>query len=152
MAARKSRGRPGYAAEFNQPGQVYAMIVGSTAGLGRVTKIDAEPVLRLPGVIAVLSHENAPRLAYGPHKGPIDPAVGERLHVLQDDRIRFYGQPVAVVVADTAEQASHAAAALRVTYASETPATQHDGPWCPDHGARGRHEAGVTSTSRHRTR
>ena len=73
----------------------------------------------MPGVVAVISHLNAPRLAYGPHKGLIDPAVGERLHVLQDDQVRFYGQPVAVVVADTLDQAERAAAALRVTYAAE---------------------------------
>src|SRR3712207_8304710 len=51
---------------------------------------------------------NAPRLAYGPHKSFIDPEVGERLHVLQDDRVRFYGQPIAVVVADTLDHAERA--------------------------------------------
>ena len=110
-----------YAAEFNQPGQAYAVIVGSTVGRGRVTRIGNAGVLGLPGVIAVISHLNAPRLAYGPHKGPIDPAVGERLHVLQDDQVRFHGQPVAVVVANTLDQAEHAALALRIEYAAERP-------------------------------
>ena len=66
--------------------------------------------MRLPGVIAVISHLNAPasRLSR-PQKAPIDPAVGERLHVLQDDEVRFYGQPVAVVVADTLDQAERGA-------------------------------------------
>src|SRR5690606_18242367 len=48
-------------------------------------------------------------------------AAGERLHVFQDDRVLFYGQPVAVVVADTLDGAERAAAALRITYAAERP-------------------------------
>jgi xanthine dehydrogenase YagR molybdenum-binding subunit len=117
----KVTGGARYAAEFNQKGQAYAVIVSATVGLGRVTKIDPSAVLRIPGVIAVIDHRNAPRLAYGPHKGPIDPAVGERLHVLQDDAVHFHGQPVAVVVAETLDQAERAALALRVTYAAERP-------------------------------
>ena len=110
-----------YAAEFNQPGQAYAVIVGSTVGRGRVTRIGDAGVLSLPGLIAVISHLNAPRLAYLPHKGAIDPAVGERLHVLQDDHVRFHGQPVAVVVANTLDQAEHAALALQIEYAADRP-------------------------------
>src|SRR5260370_6080672 len=75
----------------------------------------------MPGGLAVISHGNAPRLAYKPHAGPIDPAFGERLHVLQDDQVRFYGQPVALVVAQTLDQAEHAAAALNIRYDSRTP-------------------------------
>ena len=117
----KVTGRARYAADFNQPRQAYAVIVGASVGLGRVVAIDAEPVRRLPGVLAVLSHANAPRLAYRPHKGFIDPAHGERLHVLQDDQVRFHGQPVAVVVAETQDQAEHAALSLRIRYAAQTP-------------------------------
>jgi xanthine dehydrogenase YagR molybdenum-binding subunit len=115
----KVTGGAQYAAEFNQPNQTYGVIVGSTVGLGRITGIDVAPVLRLPGVLAVFSHLNAPKLVYAPHKSVIDPADGERLHVLQDDRVRFFGQPVALVVADTLDRAERAAAALRVTYAAE---------------------------------
>jgi xanthine dehydrogenase YagR molybdenum-binding subunit len=117
----KVTGAARYAAEFNQPSQVYAVVVGSTVGLGRITGIDADPVLALPGVIAVISHLDAPRLAYGPQKSGIDPAVGERLHVLQDDHVRFYGQPVAIVVAETLDCAERGAAALRVSHAAEQP-------------------------------
>jgi xanthine dehydrogenase YagR molybdenum-binding subunit len=115
----KVTGAVRYAAEFNQPGHAYAVIVGSTVGRGRVKRIDVVPVLRLPGVIAVMSHLNAPRLAYRAHKGPVDPAIGERLHVLQDDEVRFYSQPVAVVVANTLDQAERAALALKIEYAAE---------------------------------
>jgi xanthine dehydrogenase YagR molybdenum-binding subunit len=117
----KVTGAARYAAEFNQPNQAYAVIVGSTAGLGRIAAIDTAPVLRMAGVIAVISHLNAPRLAYQPHKSAIDPATGERLHMLQDDQVRFFGQPVAVVVADTLDHAEHAAAALKIRYDASQP-------------------------------
>ncbi|MBN9262961.1 MAG: xanthine dehydrogenase family protein molybdopterin-binding subunit, partial [Hyphomicrobium sp.] len=97
----KVTGAARYAAEFNQPNQAYAVIVSSTIGLGRITRIDPAAAEHLPGVLAIISHLNAPRLPYNPHKGGIDPSYGERLHVLQDDQVRFYGQPVALVVADT---------------------------------------------------
>ena len=124
----KVTGTARYAADFNQPDQVYGVIVSATVGLGRITGIDSAAVSSMPGVLAVVSHLNAPRLAYGPHKGPIDPAIGERLHVLQDDQVLFYGQPVAVVVADTLDQAERAAAALRVTYAADRPVVDPSDP------------------------
>jgi xanthine dehydrogenase YagR molybdenum-binding subunit len=124
----KVTGGARYAAEFNQKGQAYAVIVGATVGLGRITGIDLAAVSRLPGVIAVIDHRNAPRLAYGEHKGPVDPAIGERLHVLQDDRVRFYGQPVALIVADTLDQAERAAAALPITYAAVRPVVDPSDP------------------------
>jgi xanthine dehydrogenase YagR molybdenum-binding subunit len=117
----KVTGAARYAAEFNQENQAYAVIVNATVGLGRITRIDASPVKRLPGVIAVISHLNAPRLVYKPHKGAIDPHEGERLHVLQDANVRFHGQPVAVIVAETLDAAERAATALRVSYAAERP-------------------------------
>ncbi len=117
----KVTGAARYAADFNQKGQAHAVIVSAGVGLGRVASIDDAAALRLPGVVAVISHRNAPRLAYRPHKAGIDPAIGERLHVLQDDRVRFYGQPVAVVVAETLDQAERSAAALRIAYAAERP-------------------------------
>jgi xanthine dehydrogenase YagR molybdenum-binding subunit len=124
----KVTGGARYAAEFNQPNQAYAVIVNATAGLGRITSIDAARVARLPGVLAVITHLNAPRLAYGPHKAGIDPASGERLHVLQDDQVRFYGQPVAIVVADTPDRAEHGAAASRVEYVAQRPVTDAQDP------------------------
>ncbi|HSF21505.1 MAG TPA: xanthine dehydrogenase family protein molybdopterin-binding subunit [Burkholderiales bacterium] len=124
----KVTGRARYAADFNQQGQVYAVIVSATVGLGRVTGIDSAAVEDMPGVVAVITHRNAPRLPYGAHKGFIDPAVGERLQVLQDDRVRFHGQPVALVVADTLDRAERAAAALHVTYEAERPIVDPSDP------------------------
>src|SRR5262245_32935079 len=134
----KVTGGARYAADFNQPGQAYALIVGATVGLGRVTGVDGAHVETMPGVLAVITHRNAPRLPYAPHKSYIDPATGERLHVLQDDRVRFYGQPVAVVVAEALDQAERAAAALRISYAAERPIVDptaaEPGPLVPEAG------------------
>ncbi|EHK55719.1 xanthine dehydrogenase family protein molybdopterin-binding subunit [Allomesorhizobium alhagi] len=119
----KVTGQATYAAEFDQPNQAYAAVVRSTVAAGRIASIETAESEQAPGIIAVLTHHNAPKLAYAPHKGFTDPVVGERLHVLQDDRVNHQGQPVALVVADTLEQAGHAATLVRVTYAPETGTT-----------------------------
>jgi xanthine dehydrogenase YagR molybdenum-binding subunit len=121
----KVTGRARYAADFNQPSQLYAVLVSATVGLGRVTGIETAEVERMPGVVALITHRNAPKLPYLPHKAVIDPAVGERLHVLQDDSVRFYGQPVAIVVADSLDHAERAASALRITYDARQPIVDH---------------------------
>jgi len=120
----KVTGGATYAAEFDVRGQAHAAIVRSTVAKGRIASIDSAAAERAPGVIAVVTHRNAPRLAYRAHKAVVDPDVGERLHVLQDDRVSHQGQPIALVVADTLEEASHAATLVRVTYAAETAATE----------------------------
>src|SRR3954451_14323979 len=119
----KVTGGATYAAEFDMPDQAHAAVVRSTVASGRIASIDSAAVERAPGVVAVLTHRNAPRLAYRAHKAAVDPEVGERLHVLQDDRVSHQGQPIVLVVADTLEQAQYAAALVRVTYTSETGAT-----------------------------
>jgi xanthine dehydrogenase YagR molybdenum-binding subunit len=122
----KVTGGATYAAEFHVPGQAHGAIVRSTVAKGRIASVDSAAAERAPGVLAVLTHRNAPRLAYRPHKGGPDPAIGERLHVLQDDHVSHQGQPVALVIADTLEQANHAATLVRVTYVSETATTDID--------------------------
>jgi xanthine dehydrogenase YagR molybdenum-binding subunit len=119
----KVTGTATYAAEFDQPGQAYGVILRSTAANGRITSIDTAAAEQAAGILKVLTHRNAPRLAYQPHKGPPDPAIGERLHVLQDDRISHQGQPIALVIAENLEQANHAASLVRVTYAVEAAIT-----------------------------
>jgi len=119
----KVTGRAIYAAEFDQPGQAHGVIVRSTIANGRITSIDSAAAERAPGVLAVLTHRNAPRLPYREHKGAVDPELGERLHVLQDERVNHQGQPIALVVAETLEQANHAATLVRVSYAPEIATT-----------------------------
>ena len=116
----KVTGGATYAAEFNVPGQAHGAIVRSTVANGRIASIDSTAAERATGVVAVLTHRNAPRLAYRGHKAFVDAETGERLHVLQDDRVSHQGQPIALVIADTLEQANHAATLVRVAYAPET--------------------------------
>ena len=117
---RKVTGGATYAAEFEVPGVAHAVIVRSTVANGRVASIDTAAAEQAPGVIAVVTHRNAPQLAYRPHKAAPDPRIGERLHVLQDDRVNHQGQPIALVIAERLEQAHHAATLVRVAYAPET--------------------------------
>src|SRR4051812_39670708 len=119
----KVTGRATYSAEFDQPGQAHGVIVRSTVANGRIASMESAAAERAPGVVAVITHRNAPRLAYCEHRGAVDPDVGERLHVLQDDLVSHQGQPIALVIAEALEQANYAATLLRVTYAPETGTT-----------------------------
>jgi len=132
--AQKVTGRAKYAAEFDLPNVAYAAVVRSTISNGRVKTIDPRAAEEAGGVLAVLTHLNAPRLAYREHTGDVDPESGERLHVLQDDRINHQGQPIALIVADTLEQAAHAATLVRVTYSAQPAITDvaHASPVLPD--------------------
>jgi xanthine dehydrogenase YagR molybdenum-binding subunit len=112
----KVTGTATYAAEFNVPNVAHAAVVRSTIANGRVASVDTVAAERAGGVIAVVTHRNAPRLPYRKHKAIVDPDMGERLHVLQDDRVNHQGQPIALVIANTLEQANHAAMLVRVTY------------------------------------
>ena len=103
----KVTGAATYAYEYPVEGVTYVFPVQSTIAKGRVVSIDASTARALPGVIAVLSHENAPRLA------PLDDA---ELAVFQADAVSYYGQFVAAVVAETLEIARHAASLVAVRY------------------------------------
>jgi xanthine dehydrogenase YagR molybdenum-binding subunit len=115
----KVTGQATYAAEFDPPSLAHAVIVTSTVAKGRITLLETELAAREAGVLSVLTHRNAPKLEYRPHKAVLDPVIGERLHVLQDDQVRFNGQPVALVIAETLEQAEWAASLVHVEYAPE---------------------------------
>ncbi|MFJ8944760.1 xanthine dehydrogenase family protein molybdopterin-binding subunit [Streptomyces sp. NPDC102395] len=106
----KVTGAARYAAEFASPGRLFARPVPATVARGRVTEVDASEALRLPGVVDVLTHENAPRL------GEPDDAT---LAVLQGPAIPHRGWCVALVVAESPEAAREGAAAVRVSCARE---------------------------------
>jgi xanthine dehydrogenase YagR molybdenum-binding subunit len=104
---RKVTGAATYAYEYPVEGVTYVFPVQSTIAKGRVVSIDASAAQALPGVIAVLSHENAPRLA------PLEDAEPA---VFQSDAVAYHGQFVAAVVAKTSEIARHAASLVVVHY------------------------------------
>src|SRR5205085_5351783 len=103
----KVTGAANYAYEYPVERVTYVFPVQSTIAKGRVVSIDASAARALPGVIAVLSHENAPRLA------PLDDA---ELTVFQSDAVVYHGQFVAAVVAETSEIARQAASLVAVRY------------------------------------
>ncbi|GAA4055129.1 xanthine dehydrogenase family protein molybdopterin-binding subunit [Hymenobacter glaciei] len=118
----KVTGAATYSAEYELPGITYAVLVGSTIAKGRLTSIDTKAAERAPGVLAVITYLNAPKLP-GPKPEGKDPSqpqtVGNPLQVLANDRIRFNDQPIAVVVADTLERARYAAGLVKAQYAQE---------------------------------
>ncbi len=104
---KKVTGAATYAYEHPVKGVTYAFPVLSTIARGRIVSIDASAAHALPGVMTVLSHENAPRLAQ---------LAEAPLAVFQSDAIAYHGQFVAVVVAETMEIAQEAAGLIVVRY------------------------------------
>ncbi|MBC9728786.1 xanthine dehydrogenase family protein molybdopterin-binding subunit [Streptomyces sp. TRM68367] len=149
----KVTGQAKYAADHDIDGVVHAVVVDSSVGRGRITGIDARAANAQPGVLGVISHLDKPRLAYRDNPGAwLDPFAGERLHVFQDDKVRFFGQPVAVVVARTLEAAQHAADLVKVSYDAEKPSTdmtasgvRENDPLPPQDYARGKPEDALAS-------
>ncbi|MDG9715553.1 xanthine dehydrogenase family protein molybdopterin-binding subunit [Streptomyces sp. DH24] len=114
----KVTGAARYAGEIPFADLAHGWLVLSTVARGRVLGVDTEPVLAMPGVLTVLHHHNAPRVDtdYTGMLGvPPDPGV----RLFQNDRVPHAGWPVALVVAETSEQAREAAEALVVTYEQE---------------------------------
>ncbi len=110
----KVSGAARYSAEHFPHQMAHAVMVTSTIPSGRVKRIVADDAC--PGVLLVLSHENAMSLPPDRKAGKMHPPIGRVLSLLQDDAIHYNNQPIAVVVADTLEHAREAAARLRVDY------------------------------------
>jgi xanthine dehydrogenase YagR molybdenum-binding subunit len=109
-----------FAAEFPVERMVYAAIAFSTIAKGRIAELDTHAAETALGVIAVMTHRNAPRLKPPPvFMSNPKAAAPDNIPMMQDDRIHWNGQPVAVVLAETQEQADHARSLIRVTYDAE---------------------------------
>ncbi|WP_043715185.1 xanthine dehydrogenase family protein molybdopterin-binding subunit [Kutzneria sp. 744] len=105
-----------YAADEPVKNLAFGCIVTSTISRGRVADIDIAAVQGMPGLLGVIDHRTAPRLTpgVGSYFGPDD-----ALQLLQDDTVPHAGRPIALVVAETLEQARAAADALPVNYVAE---------------------------------
>jgi xanthine dehydrogenase YagR molybdenum-binding subunit len=116
----KVTGAAKYAAEYNAPGLAHGSIVTSSIAKGRIVRIDASEALRVDGVIDVLSHQNRPHMAStdSGYKDDVAPE-GSPFRPLYDDKIKFSGQPIALVVAEELEVARFAASLVRVEYEEE---------------------------------
>ena len=130
-------GRAHYTGDLAAPRMAHAVIVGSAGASGRVTAIDTAAALKAPGVVAILTHLNAMKLPQG-GRAAVKPPEGRVLSLLQDDQVAYANQPVAVVVAETFEQANGAAALVRVTVErapvrGDVAAARHEA-YAPDKG------------------
>ncbi len=117
----KVTGKAKYAAEFSGPfpkkDLVYAFMVQSTIPSGSLASIDRSAAEHAPGVLAVLTPFNAPKLPVGKPQPP----ARRNLSVLQNAEVNYNGQPIAVVVATSLPEAMYAARLLRIRY-NPTPA------------------------------
>jgi xanthine dehydrogenase YagR molybdenum-binding subunit len=112
----KVTGAARYSAEHPLPHLAHAVLVTSTIPGGRIAGIDSTDSAKMPGVLLVMTHLNAPRLPAGGKAGAGSPPAGRVMNLLQENRIYYNNQPIAVVVADTLERARAAAQRLRVSY------------------------------------
>jgi xanthine dehydrogenase YagR molybdenum-binding subunit len=119
----KVTGKAKYAAEFQVPNLAYGFIVLGTVAKGTIKAIDTREAEAAAGVIRVFTHLNAPKLGpqASPEEAPPRPTrePDKSFRALQSDRIFFNGQPVALVVAETYEQARYAARLVTVSYDAE---------------------------------
>lgn len=127
----KVTGAAAYSAEYAVPNLAHAILVTSTIAKGSIIAIDSREAEAAPGVLAAISHLNNPGVPGWPAtKQPPERApVGTAFRVFYDSLIYFDGQPVAMVVAGTREQAVHAASLVRVTYQKEDHQTHFEQNW-----------------------
>ena len=120
----KVSGKAMYASDHHFPGMVYAVPVCSTIANGEIQSIDTAAAEKMPGVRAIFHRRNIGRLARAEvnHEFGADMSrLDERRPPLEDDVVRYYGQYVALAVADTFAQATAAADAVKVTYREQSP-------------------------------
>src|SRR6266404_4754234 len=119
----KVTGAAKYAVEFEVPKCAYGWTVESNIAKGKITAIDTKAAEAVPGVLALLTHLNMPKFQPAPKKeerggGGIR---NEERFPLSDDGVHYAGQYVALVIAETIEQARYAASLVKVSYAPEEP-------------------------------
>jgi xanthine dehydrogenase YagR molybdenum-binding subunit len=117
----KVTGGARYSAEWPIEHLAYGVIVQSTIARGTIVSIDTAAAAKAPGVLAVLTVDNAPRLPEQGRAGA-NPPAGRVLSLLQSREVRYNGEPIALVVAESFEQATHAAALVHAAYRTDTPA------------------------------
>jgi xanthine dehydrogenase YagR molybdenum-binding subunit len=112
----KVTGGARYSAEFNVEGLTYGVLVGSTITHGIIKSIDTKKAAAAPGVLAVITHLNCPKVPGYQTTAP--PAKGP-LKIFFDNKIRYNGQPVALVIANTFERALYASSIVTAQYSAE---------------------------------
>lgn len=114
----KVTGQATYAAEHKIPNVAHAVLVMSSIAKGRISSMDTRAAERVPGVLAIMTPFNTAKLPPPKTSGPGGP-TDRKLQLLQDDVVYYDNQPIAVVVAETLENANEAARLIKVTYARQ---------------------------------
>jgi xanthine dehydrogenase YagR molybdenum-binding subunit len=116
---RKVTGGARYTADIPAPAAAHAAIVHSRIANGRTVSIDTAAAARASGVLAILTHQNMPRMKalLWSHLRP----QGQTYLPLQDDKVHYAGQPVALVVAETLDQAAYAGTLVEIAYEADRP-------------------------------
>ncbi len=122
----KVTGAAKYSADYAAKDVAHAFAVASTIAKGKIKEIDAATALKSPGVLAIITHTNVPKLRTPKEDFFAGGVPGENRLPLVDEVIHYAGQCVAVVVADSSVQARHAAGLLKITYAEEKPLIERD--------------------------
>jgi xanthine dehydrogenase YagR molybdenum-binding subunit len=117
----KVSGLAKYTSDFHFPGMLYAVPVEATIANGRVVKLDLSTAEKMPGVRAIFHRENIGKIFRSVAGQDFEGICEERRPPFEDDVVRYYGQYIALAVADTFETAKAAADAVRATYAKEKP-------------------------------
>jgi xanthine dehydrogenase YagR molybdenum-binding subunit len=119
--AMKVSGKAQYTSDFHFPGMLYAVPVEATIANGRIVKLDTTAAGKMPGVRAIFHRENIGKMLRSTLGQGMEGICEERRPPFEDDIVRYYGQYVALAVADTFEAAKAAADAVRATYAKDKP-------------------------------
>src|SRR5256885_5948196 len=122
----KVTGRAQYASDFHFPGLLYGVPVEATIANGKVVKLDTAAAEKMPAVRAIFHRENIGRIFRSVQGAGFEGISDERRPPFEDDLVRYYGQFVALAVADTFEAAKAAADAVRVTYEKKKPNVDTD--------------------------
>jgi xanthine dehydrogenase YagR molybdenum-binding subunit len=117
----KVTGKAQYTSDFHFPGLLYAVPVEATIANGRIRNLDTTAAEKMPGVRAILHHENIGKISRSVLEPGMEGICEERRPPFEDDVVRYYGQYVALAVADTFETAKAAADEVRVTYEKDEP-------------------------------
>jgi len=120
----KVTGRAKYAAEYNVPDLLYGYVINATITKGKIIRIHEEAARALPGVVEIFTHENRPSLAWFDFQyADMDAPPGHVFKPLKDAKVRYNGQPIGLLVAETFELARYAASLVTVDYEEEPFAT-----------------------------
>jgi len=122
----KVSGKAQYTSDFHFAGMLYAVPVEATIASGRVAKLDTAAAEKMTGVRAIFRRENIGKIFRAVQGPGFEGICDERRPPFEDDVVRYYGQYVALAVADTFEAAKAAADAVRVTYAKNKPNVETD--------------------------